>query len=324
MLPTSAQPTSASVSASATDARAPAELPPRAGVVAVVGRANVGKSSLINRLVGEKISIATPVAQTTRNLIRGVVNDPRGQLVLLDTPGLHRAESHLGQAINRVARGAVTGVDAVLLVLDGARKPRDTDAGWMRRLLFVRQPCLFALNKADLPDFDPAPYRECLRAAEAAKERSRAFPWLSVSAATGDGLDALVEALFEAVPPGEPFFPADTVTDYPRKLAIADVIREKCFGWLREELPHALGVCVDDIREAGDHWRVAVSLYVQRESQKPIVIGPKGRMLRRIRRQAEPELSAMFEVKVTLDMRVKAEKHWDRNYWILQRMGIEG
>lgn len=292
------------------------------GVVAVVGRANAGKSTLVNRLIGEKISITTPVAQTTRNVIRGVVNDARGQLVLLDTPGLHRAEGDLGRMMNRTARGAIANVDAVLLVLDGSIRPRDPDEGWMRRLLFASQPCVFALNKSDCSTFDAAPYHASWASTIEAKAHDRMISWRSVSAAQGDGCESLLSCLFAAVPAGEPFFPEDTVTDYPRKLAIADIVREKCFAWLRDELPHSLGVCVDEIVESGRVWRIAVTLYVMRASQRPILIGPKGRMLRRIRRQAEPEISAMFDVDARLDLWIKVDKHWDRNHWLLQGMGI--
>ena len=162
----------------------PPAVSPRCAVVGVVGRANSGKSTLVNRLVGEKVSIAGPVAQTTRTLIRGILTEPRGQLVFLDTPGLHKAEGRLGTLMNRMARQAAASVDAVLLVIDGAREPQIEDDGWMRRLALSGQPLLILLNKADCTPFHEAVYRELWETVCREKGVAREAAWLTASAAS--------------------------------------------------------------------------------------------------------------------------------------------
>ncbi len=293
----------------------------RSGLVAVVGRANVGKSSLVNTLLGEKVSIVSPVAQTTRNLIRGILTEPRGQLVFLDTPGVHRARGSLGKIMNRTARSSVEGTDAVLLVVDASRPPAPEDRGWMTRLAREATPLIVALNKSDLPDAHADAYRAAW--AEASAEAERAAPaWLPTSAATGAGLDRLLDTLFATVPEGPFWFPEDILSDYPRKLAIADVVREKLFGRLREDLPHAVAVWIDTLDEAEDgSWSVHGTVYVRKASQKGIVVGLKGRLLRAVCRAASRDLSEQFDRKVEVKLWVKVQPKWDENYWLLRQLG---
>ncbi len=296
----------------------------RSGMVAVVGRTNSGKSTLVNRIIGEKVSIVSPVAQTTRGNLRAVLTDARGQLVLIDTPGLHKAQGPLSTVMNRRARTSIGGVDVVLLVLDGSREPLLEDDGWMRRLLFAELPCVFLLNKADA-GLRPDRYQQLWEAILEEKQQS-APPvcWMSASAATGEGVAELTDALFDRLPVGPLLFDAETVTDYPRKLAIGDSVREKFCLLLDDELPHALGVRVDRVDEGADGWDVDVTLFVHRPSQKAIVIGPKGRTIRTVRRRAEPELSDAFGLPVRLNLWVKIEKNWDQNHFLLRQMGYVG
>jgi GTP-binding protein Era len=302
----------------------------RSGMVAVVGRANVGKSSLTNKLLGEKLSIVSPVAQTTRNAIRGILTEPRGQLVLVDTPGMHKAPGDLGRMMNRMARSSIDGVDAVLLVLDAAAPLRDEDEGWMRRLVKQPLPVVIALNKADISTRTEAELRAFWkRAAEEAVASAlvESVPepvWLAVSAVTGDGVAVLTDLLFGLLPYGPLLFPEDILSDYPRKLNIADVIREKLFFELREELPHAIAVWVDKLDDSGPDWTARVVIYVNKYSQKGIVIGEKGRLLRKVRRAAETELADIYERNVTLDLWVKVEPNWGRNFWLLKQFGYAG
>lgn len=332
----------------------------RAGMVAVIGRANVGKSSLLNAILGEKLSIVSPVAQTTRNAIRGIFSEERGQIVFVDTPGIHRSESSLGQVMNKMARASVEGCDAALLVLDVTRTAQEEDRGWIARLLREPIPVFVALNKTDaLIGDSPANWPEVWNsiaaerklsfeedaAAHAAAEepptdgvvrkaprKNRRAPeaidfskqpqWFKVSAMTGAGVPDLVGALFEKLPEGEPLFPEDMLSDYPRKLAIADFIREKLFGVLREELPHAVAVWVENVAEGEDgSWAVDAKIYVKKASQKGIVLGEKGRLLRKIKRQSEAELSSIYERPVTVDLWVKVEKDWNENFWLLKKFG---
>ncbi|HBO98330.1 MAG TPA: GTPase Era [Verrucomicrobia bacterium] len=307
---------------------------PRVAVVGIVGRTNAGKSTLVNRLVGEKISIVSPVEQTTRNTVRGIVADPRGQLVLLDTPGLHKAEGRLGTLLNRMARRSAAGVDVLCVVFDASQEPQMEDVGWMKRVAKERPPkVVFALNKADKKPFFETMYREAweevLRETPAENADGPAtIPlepcWTKAIATTEGGEKAVLEALFAYAEPGEPLFPEDIVTDYPRRLTIADVIREKFLARLHQEIPHELGVCVKTIHEQEDRWDVKVDVLVNRASQKPIVIGRGAEILKNVRKSAERELREIFGLKVALEMWVRVEPKWMENSRLLAEMGYLG
>ncbi|HSR87706.1 MAG TPA: GTPase Era, partial [Pontiella sp.] len=293
----------------------------RAGMVAIVGRTNVGKSTLVNHLLGEKVSIVSDTVQTTRNLIRAILTEPRGQMVFLDTPGVHKSQGELGRNLNKTARSAVHGVDVILLVIDGSSRPELEDDGWFRRIAREEVPCIIALNKSDRrPDLSDA-YKTLWNEIKEEKKSSQQPVWVSVSALQGSGMTALLDILFGAVPEGPPLFPDDILTDYPRKLNIADVIREKLFQRLHDELPHAVAVWVEEIDEQEKKWNVDASIYVERHSQKGIVIGEKGRLLKWVREQAEKDLYEMYGVRFKLKLWVKVEKNWRKNFWILKKLG---
>ncbi|MDT8389105.1 MAG: GTPase Era [Lentisphaeria bacterium] len=295
----------------------------KSGIIAIVGRANVGKSTLLNGILEEKVSIVSDVAQTTRNLIRAVLTEPRGQLVFLDTPGVHRATYDLGKMMNRMARSSVEGADVVMLVLDGSERPFEEDDGWMRKIAKQALPAVIVLNKIDLG----TPYADEYRAqwediSRKNPDHCAAVPWFDISAANHDGVAELVQALFDRVPLGPPLFSEDVLTDFPRKLAMGDVIREKLFHELHDELPHAIAVGVNHIDESPETgWLAHADIYVNRPSQKGIVIGQKGRLLRKIKRLAEKDISDMYDVPVTLELWVKVEKDWAKNFWILRQLG---
>lgn len=310
--------------------------PMKAAMVGVVGRTNAGKSTIVNRLVGEKVSIVSPVEQTTRNTIRGIVADARGQLVLLDTPGLHKAVGPLGRLLNGMARASSAGVDVLCVVFDASHEPQLEDDGWMARVAKERpEHCVFVLNKSDRAPFFETMFRDLWRdklSERAAKEGEGAGAeppcrpvWVKTCATRPGGCDALLDALFAMAPAGEALFPEDIVTDYPRKLAIADVVREKLLQRVFDEVPHELGIVVTDIREDRRRgWEAAVTIYVNRPSQKGIVIGPGGRLLKAVRQSSEPELSEMFGVKVRLELWVKVERDWMKNPRLLGEMGYLG
>lgn len=303
----------------------PAHPGKRCAVVGIVGRTNSGKSTLLNRMVGEKVSIVSPVVQTTRNTVRGILTDGKGQLVFLDTPGLHKSESTLGTLMNRMARQASAGVDILLVVFDGGSRPHLEDDGWMRRALNTEQPVIFVLNKSDQSPFYEAAFLDLWQSIQAEKQVTREVRWVKTSAIHPAGAVDLIDLLFRLAQPADDYlFPEDIVTDYPRKLAIADVIREKYLARLHDEIPHELGIKVEQIDEARGAWTVSATVYVNRPSQKGIVIGPKGRNLKYVRQCAEPELSDIFGVKVTLELWVKVEKDWMKNFWLLQQMGYAG
>lgn len=287
----------------------------------MVGRTNVGKSTLLNALVGEKVSIVSDTVQTTRNVIRAILTEDRGQLVFLDTPGVHKAEGDLGKNLNKMARSSVSGADAVLLVLDASSRPWQEDEGWMRRLIKEGQHCLILLNKTDAGTEHVAAYKEAWSQIAAEKESTAAPVWIEGSALHGGGLPELTEALFAAVPEGSLLFPEDILTDYPRKLNMADVIREKYFERLHDELPHCLAIWVENIDETPAKWTIEADVLVERHSQKGIVIGEKGRLLKSVQYQSEKELSEMYGVPVKVKLWVKVEKNWRQNFWILRKLG---
>lgn len=295
----------------------------RCGLYSIVGRANVGKSSLMNAILADKVSIVSPIAQTTRSRIRGIFSDARGQLVFWDTPGVFKAQHDLGRIMNKSARGSIDGVDGVILVLDPSCPLRDEDLGWMRKLGQRSGVLHIVLNKSDLSwteeEHCRAAWQEACR-----KEDGHAVVWHQVSARTGEGIPALVNHLFQDAPEGPPLFPEDIISDFPRQLAIADVIREKYFHVLRDEVPHDLAVRIRSLEEENDaQWTVHADILVNRHSQKGIVIGEKGRLLRKVKRSATREIGEMYDVKVNLHLWVKVEKKWSRNFWILRQLGYE-
>ncbi len=293
----------------------------KSGMVAIVGRANVGKSSLMNTILQDKVSIVSHVAQTTRNQIRGIHSDEQGQLVFLDTPGVFKSSSDLGRLMNRAARASIDGVDVVMLVLDPSGKPREEDEGWMRKLARSPVPVVMVLNKRDLDWPYESFYREAWGRCTAEGEPEPSVVWMEASAQTGLGVPELLSQLYDLVPCGPLLFPEDTLTDFPRRLAVADVIREQYFQVLRDEVPHDLAVCVRDLQESESGWQVHADILINRPTQKGIVIGEKGRLLRRVKRAASRDLSEMYAVPVTLHLWIKVEKNWSRNFWILRQLG---
>ena len=323
----------------------------KVAVVGVVGRTNAGKSTLVNRLVGEKVSIVSPVEQTTRNTVRGIVSDPRGQLVLLDTPGLHKAVGTLGKLLNRMARRSAAGTDITCVVFDAAQEPQLEDIGWMQRIVKEKpEKVVFVLNKADRAPFFEGMYREAWKDARRKTEdeekdgrrktedgessvlslKSSTPVWVKCIATTEGGAKAVMDALFDFAEEGEPLFDDDIVTDYPRKLAIADTIREKYLAKMHQEVPHEMGILVKRIREVKvkgegeERWEVDVEVLVNRASQKPIVIGKGAETVKYVRKCAERELSDVFGVKVALEIWVRVEPNWMKNERLLAEMGYLG
>jgi GTPase len=297
----------------------------RCAVVGVVGRTNSGKSTLINRIVGEKVSIVSPVVQTTRNTVRAVLTRDDLQLVFLDTPGLHKAESALGTLMNRMARSSSAGADILAVVFDASHRVHQEDEGWMSKALKLGTPLVFVLNKADNAGFNPRPFHECWQRLIEPLPEAVPTRWIECSAVRRGGADALIEALAALAQPADDFlFPEDIVTDYPRKLAIADTVREKFLPRLRDEIPHELGVFVENIQETPSAWDISATVYVSRPSQKGIVIGPKGALLKEVRQKAERELSDIYGVRIRMELWVKVEKNWFQNHKFLEQMGYAG
>lgn len=297
----------------------------KVAIVGIVGRTNAGKSTLMNRLVGEKVSIVSPVEQTTRNTIRVIVADPRGQLVLLDTPGLHKAVGELGKILNRMARRSAAGTDILCVVFDAASAPQMEDMGWMARVAKERsEKVVFVLNKADKAPFFESMFHDAWE--EAKKENPTALEpvWVKAISTTEGGANQVLDTLFDMSEEGEMLFDEDIVTDYPRKMTIADSIREKYLAKMHKEVPHEMGILVKNIKEDSGRWDVEVDILVNRPSQKPIVIGKGAETIKYVRKCAERELKDIFGVKIALELWVQVEPNWMKNKKLLTEMGYMG
>ena len=281
----------------------------RAGFVAIVGRPNAGKSTLLNRLVGQKVAIVTSKPQTTRNRIQGIVTRPEGQIVFIDTPGIHDAKSVLNKQMMREVAAAVEGIDVLLLMADAiAMQPHADNLLLDRAKRFRGKAVILALNKVDkLPKAKLLPILEAFH---------KEFPFAAmvpISALKGDGTDGLVEEILKVLPEAEPYFPEDQVTDQPERFLASEIIREKAIALTYHEVPHALAVIVDKWEEKPKLLRIEVTMHVERASQKKILIGHKGEMLKKVGTQARKELEEILGTKIYLGLFVKVVPDWRDN-----------
>lgn len=291
----------------------------KAGYVAVLGRPNVGKSSLVNALLGQKIAAVTSKAQTTRRRQLGILSQPGHQIIFTDTPGIHQERNKLGALMNQDARKALDDADIALLVLDTSQSLHAEDRQLIDWLAAAQQPLpvWLALNKIDT--VKPVALDEIKRIQT---ERLTAAPVFEVSALSGQGLPELKAALIEALPESPPFYDPQQVTDlYERQLA-ADLIREAALNALRDEVPHGIAVRIDEFAERGETGaRIEATLFVERESHKGIVVGQGGSQIKAIGTAARREIERMSGRKVFLQLRVKVRKNWRNDEAVLQRFG---
>jgi GTP-binding protein Era len=295
-------------------------VPFRSGVVAVVGRPNVGKSSLVNALVGEKVAIVTDKPQTTRYPIRGVATADDHQLVFVDTPGFHKPRTLLGERLNAVVGNAASGVDVVVLVVDAAGGVGRGDAFVADRHVVPHAgPKVCAVNK-----IDRVQHQRLVPQLAAAAELADFDHIVPLSAKTGRGLEELRGVLSASVPEGEPLFPDGPATDQAMELRIAEIVREKALAVMREEVPHSIAVVVEERERdpATGFESLSCTVYVERESQKGIVIGKGGRTLKEIGTAARQELERLVGGKIYLELRVKVLKDWQRDPSALNRLGL--
>jgi GTP-binding protein Era len=280
----------------------------RAGFVAIIGRPNAGKSTLLNHLVGQKVAIVTSKPQTTRNRIQGIVTRPQGQIVFIDTPGLHDAASVLNRQMMREVSAALEGIDVLLMMIDATRTMPHADQMLLDRAKRYESKTILALNKIDkLPKPKLLPLLQ---------EFAKAFPFAAlvpISALTGSGLDALLDEIFKELPENDNFFPEDQVTDQPERFLAAEIVREKAIQLTYHEVPHALAVFVDKFEETPKILRIELTLHVERDSQKKILIGRKGEMLKKIGTAARKELETLFGTKIYLGLFVKVVEGWRDN-----------
>ena len=287
----------------------------RSGFVAIVGRPNAGKSTLVNTLVGRKVSIVSPRPQTTRNRIQGILNREDAQIVLIDTPGLHRAENVLNRQMMDEAAQAVEGIDLLSLIVDAAVEFGGGDRfsiEWVRRF---HGPVFLLLNKIDrvakprlLPLIDR--YRRAFEFAEI-------FP---ISARSGEGCLDLVNGWLRYLPEAPPYFPPEQFTDQPERFLAAEIVREKAILATREEVPHAIAVLVDSFEEEPRLIKIRATIYVEREGQKGILIGKRGETMKKIGTQARQELESILGAHIFLELFVKVQPNWRQNPALVRQL----
>ena len=290
----------------------------KSGFAAVIGRPNVGKSTLINALIGQKIAIMSDKPQTTRSRILCILTEEDAQVIFLDTPGVHKPKHKLGDYMAKATEGALHGVDVVVFVVDVTEKMGAGEQYILKQLANVRVPVLLAVNKVDC-----IPRQQSLPIIESYAKVYDFAGIVPISAREGENLDGLLAEIKEHLPEGPQYYPADMVTDQPERLIVAELVREKVLALTRDEIPHAVAVDIEEMttRQKGDVYIRAV-IYVERESQKGIVIGAKGGLLRTIGAQARADVETLLGAKVYLDLWVKTRKDWRNRATALREFGF--
>lgn len=296
------------------------ELPPdhRSGFVAVVGRPNVGKSTLMNAYLGQKIAIVSDKPQTTRNRLLGILTRDDAQIIFVDTPGIHAPLHKLGEVMVETAVRAIPDADVVLFLVDASLPPTEEDAlvADAIRERGTGLPVVLALNKIDLLPVSESPYADDYLAL------LQPAAWLPVSATRGDNRDELLDTLVACLPFGPRYYPGDQITDQQVRFIAAELIREAALRRLRQEVPYALAVVVDEFKQRSEHMTyVSATIFVERDSQKGIVIGQGGRTLKDIGRKARAEIEMLLETRVFLELWVKVRPKWRKMEDELRRLG---
>ncbi len=290
------------------------------GFVSIIGSPNVGKSTLMNRFVGQKVSIVSPRAQTTRNRVMGVLTKPAYQIVFLDTPGVTTPKNRLGEYMLKVAYDSLNEVEAVLFLADAEKGVREKDEALLQKLASAKAPVIAAINKIDTAKPE---------AVAGLREKLETVPYLSeiveISAETGEGVPALEELLASHLMEGPKYFPDDMVTDLPERAICAEMIREKALALLKEEVPHGIGVGVDKMvqREDKPICDVWATIYCEREGHKGIIIGKGGAMLKKIGAEARRDMEWMLGMRVNLQLWVKVKDDWRNSLSTMRELGYE-
>jgi len=289
----------------------------RAGFVSVVGRPNVGKSTLINRIVGHKVAIVTPKPQTTRNLIQAVAATKRAQIVFIDTPGIHKPKHEMNRRMVETALASLSRVDVVVLMVDITQPFGKGDELVLELVAKVEVPVLLAINKVDRVKKESA-----LPVIDDYRKRREFRELVPISALEGDNCDRLIELVEGYLPEGPPLFPEDTLTDLPERFFAAEMIREKVLLFVRDEVPYSTAVRVDAWEEQEALTRITASILVERDSQKGILVGRGGSMLKKIGTAARKDLEQFLAARVYLGLHVKVRERWRENRKLLSELGI--
>ncbi|RLD99408.1 MAG: GTPase Era [Aquificota bacterium] len=288
------------------------------GFVSLVGKPNVGKSTLLNSILGEKVAIVSHKPQTTRNRILGVYTSSKGQIVFLDTPGIHQPLHKLNEYMVDVALGTLKEVDVIVLITDGTRGITQEDRLALERVFSLGRdkPVVGVVNKTDL--LKPEEKERRIQELQTQRPFTRV---LALSALTGEGVDTLIDTLLSLLPIGPYFYPPDMITDQPEEFWIAEIIREKVYLFTHQEIPYSTAVVVEEIKEKKNILVVEAIIYVERTSQKGIIIGQKGQMLKKIGEAAREELERFLGIKVYLNLWVKVKEKWRKKEGALRELG---
>jgi GTPase len=292
--------------------------PTRAGTVAILGRPNVGKSTLLNRIVGEKLAIVTPKPQTTRNRITGVFNSERGQIVFVDTPGVHGATKQLNRFMIGEALGIIPDIDAALLIVDaGTDRPGEAEEKILRALAEARRPVILGINKVDTVKNKEA----LLPRLERWNQQPGLRALVPISASRGTNVDRLVGELWALLPEGPPLFEADQLTDRTERFLAAELVREQLFVSLKQEVPYAVAVVIDEWNERPADVVISASIVVERESQRAIVLGKGGAMIRDVGTRARLGISELLQRPAHLKLHVKIQPDWTTSPEAMAELG---
>ncbi len=297
----------------------------RCGMVTIVGRPNVGKSTLLNQIVGEKVAIVTRVPQTTRNQIRGIYNDERGQIIFIDTPGLHLGKDKLDKCMNQSASGTMEETDCIIYLADTSRLIGEEEESIAEKIAAVKVPVILGLNKNDMKSRNMAEYIALWEKVKGKPVNEiENFTMISLSGQKGTNIEKLIDIIFDYIPEGPELYPTDIVCDVPQRLVIADIIREKLFRLLKNEIPHSLGVVIEDMRPVRKKtMNIKALIFVERDTQKEIVIGKNGEILKKAGTLARKELEELLEMRVYLECFVKTQSRWRDDTSLLQEFGYD-
>lgn len=290
----------------------------KSGFAAIIGRPNVGKSTLMNQVIGQKIAIMSDKPQTTRNKIHGVYTTDRYQVVFLDTPGIHKRQSKLGDYMNMTALGTLGEVEAVLFLVDASEGIGGGDRYIAEQLKKVTTPVILVMNKID--KIEPEALLPLIEEYRKLYDFAEIIP---VSAKLGSNVNTLLEQLEKYLPPGPQYYPEDQVTDHPEQFVCAELIREKILHMTREEVPHSIAVTIEDMKvEENGTVYISAVIFVERDSQKGIIIGKQGSLLKEVGRQARQDIQRLLGSKIFLELWVKVKKDWRNQERVLRDLGF--